>query len=186
VGRSFFEEMALRAGKSPGEVVMVICRPVHKLLVHSKSFYPPGVYRLLTGGIRPGETAEDALAREAWEETGFRVQAERSMGVIPCAFRCGGETVVYPSHVLLTSDATGVPTPVAPDEDITALREMDPAELPALAQRLRSLPAPWDDWGRWRAVAHEFVYQQLAEMCSLFGVRQGTAALRCARPRSRT
>ena len=42
------------------EVVMVVPRPGGKVLLHTKSFYPPGTYRLPTGRLRLGESPEAA------------------------------------------------------------------------------------------------------------------------------
>src|SRR5260221_385666 len=52
-----------------GEVCMVVRRPDGKLLTMKKTLYPPGAYRLLTGGINHGERVLDALLRETYEET---------------------------------------------------------------------------------------------------------------------
>ena len=60
-----------------GEVVLAICHGGNKVLLHTKSFYPDGVFRLLSGGIRPDESVENALLREAREETGLDVRIEK-------------------------------------------------------------------------------------------------------------
>src|SRR5689334_16086473 len=64
------------------EVCMVVRRPGGRLLVCTKTFYPPGVYRLLTGGIDPGESVLAALHREVAEETGLQVAIRRLLAVI--------------------------------------------------------------------------------------------------------
>src|SRR5262245_8008181 len=56
-----------------GEVCMVIRRPRGTLLTAIKTFYPPGAYRLLTGGVGHGEPIDAALLREVDEETGLEV-----------------------------------------------------------------------------------------------------------------
>src|SRR6266487_1360095 len=65
-----------------GEVCMVIRRKNGKLLTAIKTFYPPGAFRLLTGGIAHGESIEAALLREVDEETGLDVIARRFLAVI--------------------------------------------------------------------------------------------------------
>jgi 8-oxo-dGTP pyrophosphatase MutT (NUDIX family) len=61
---------------------MVIRRPGGALLTAIKTFYPPGAYRLLTGGVGHGEPIEAALLREVEEETGLDVEVQRFVAVI--------------------------------------------------------------------------------------------------------
>src|SRR5262245_61069032 len=65
-----------------GEVCMVIRRPSGTLLTAIKTFYPPGAYRLLTGGVGHGEPIEAALLREVEEETGLEVVVRQFLAVI--------------------------------------------------------------------------------------------------------
>src|SRR5260370_38040547 len=51
-----------------GEVCMVVRRPGGKLLTMKKTFYPPGAYRLLTGGMNYAGHILDGLLRETYEE----------------------------------------------------------------------------------------------------------------------
>ena len=48
-----------------------------QVIVIAKHFYPPGMYRAPSGGIRPGESIEDGIAREVLEETGTEILLER-------------------------------------------------------------------------------------------------------------
>ncbi|MFD6508173.1 NUDIX domain-containing protein [Bacillus sp. NPDC060175] len=44
--------------------------------------YPGGEYwSLPAGAIEPGETPEDAIVREVWEETGLKVEVKKEKGV---------------------------------------------------------------------------------------------------------
>ncbi|ANC19761.1 NUDIX hydrolase [Bacillus cereus] len=52
--------------------------------------YPGGEYwSLPAGAIEPGETPEEAVVREVWEETGLKVQVKKQKGVF------GGEEFRY-------------------------------------------------------------------------------------------
>ncbi|KAB2389650.1 MULTISPECIES: NUDIX hydrolase [Bacillus cereus group] len=52
--------------------------------------YPGGEYwSLPAGAIEPGETPEEAVIREVWEETGLKVQVKKQKGVF------GGEEFRY-------------------------------------------------------------------------------------------
>src|SRR5690349_10431659 len=65
-----------------GEVCMVVRRPNGKLITAIKTFYPPGAFRLLTGGVGHGEPIATALLREVAEETGLDVIVRQFLAVI--------------------------------------------------------------------------------------------------------
>src|SRR3954451_20040536 len=65
-----------------GEVCMVIRRPSGKLITAIKTFYPPGAFRLLTGGVHHGERIGEALLREVAEETSLAVAVRQFLAVI--------------------------------------------------------------------------------------------------------
>jgi 8-oxo-dGTP pyrophosphatase MutT (NUDIX family) len=48
-----------------------------KIVVIAKHFYPPGLYRAPSGGLRPGEDIYGGIKREAFEETGCEIELER-------------------------------------------------------------------------------------------------------------
>ncbi len=53
-------------------VIMLVLRD-DEVLVGRQSAWPEGVYSLLAGFMEPGETIEDAVRRETFEEAGIRV-----------------------------------------------------------------------------------------------------------------
>src|SRR5687767_8110547 len=57
-----------------GEVVLVIPDEEGRIWLHTKDFYPQGVYRLMTGGVKPKEAPDKAFLRETREETGLQVK----------------------------------------------------------------------------------------------------------------
>lgn len=151
-----------------GEVCMVIRRPSGTLLVSTKTFYPPGAYRLPTGGIDVGELIETALAREAHEETGLTVAVRRFLAAI--SYRTARGEPVFHTFAFLLDELGGTLGSLDPHEEILDYREVDPAELIALADRLAALRSEtsekiegdWADWGRFRAVVHRAVAEALA------------------------
>lgn len=54
-------------------VIMLITDGERALLGHSKRFPIPNMYSTLAGFVEPGETLEEAVAREVFEEVGVRV-----------------------------------------------------------------------------------------------------------------
>jgi 8-oxo-dGTP pyrophosphatase MutT (NUDIX family) len=153
----------------PGEVCMIIRRPPAKLLVFRKTFYPAGIYRLPTGGIHDQEGIFDALQRELYEETGLSVGGVRFLSVAAYRTTAGGTDPVTFTYAFLLDGSGGAPVPVDPDEQVEDFKEIEPDGLLSIADqldRLAPLPAPdleshWDDWGRFRAVIHRIVWEQL-------------------------
>ncbi len=144
-----------------GEVVMVVPNEWGQFWVHTKDFYPEGVYRLMTGGLEPGEKPEPALHREVEEETGFKTEIDRCLAVI--TYSIANERLACPfvSYVMLTRPAAGQPRPTDPKEAITDFRAVTTAGLANIAGRLRGLSGKFADWGLFRALAHEAALAQL-------------------------
>jgi ADP-ribose pyrophosphatase YjhB (NUDIX family) len=160
-----------------GEVCMVVRRTSGKLLAASKTFYPPGAFRLLTGGINHGEALIDALLRETAEETGLAVAVRRFLAVIEYQL-IGDDAVVrataaptFVTFAFLLDELGGTLGTQDPAEQLGAFYEVALDELPALADRLEHVPAgshpeidgSWPDWGRFRAVVHRAVYAALRQ-----------------------
>lgn len=159
VETSFFDEME-KSG-APGEVVIIVDRGDERLLLMTKSFYPPDVYRLPTGKMKPGELPDEAFRREVMEETGFEVDKFVRLADIRYIFRNGLRHIEFHSYLIKTSKLQGEPEPLDKDEQITGFREVDVCELEKVADGLRNLPKPWTDWGQFRAIAHEVAFQEL-------------------------
>ncbi|MHC1754677.1 MAG: NAD(+) diphosphatase [Methanosarcina sp.] len=54
--------------------VIVLIRKGSKVLLARSPNFPADMYSLIAGFVEPGETAEEAVAREVWEEVGIRVK----------------------------------------------------------------------------------------------------------------
>jgi 8-oxo-dGTP pyrophosphatase MutT (NUDIX family) len=150
-------------------------RPADGLLLHIKTVYPAGAYRLPTGGIHKGEAVMETLAREITEETGLhvgegpeQVRVQRLLGVVGYDLvhrRLGQRFGFATYHFLVQMPAGAVLQPQDPDEMIGGWRWSPLAELPAVALALDQvgLNTPrWADWGRYRTISHRFVAGQLA------------------------
>ncbi|HXF81239.1 MAG TPA: NUDIX hydrolase [bacterium] len=150
------------------EVCMVFRRPGGDVLTMRKTFYPPGVYRLPSGGIRPGEAVFQALRREVWEETGWTVEPGRTAPIAVVTYR-GGPALACRSFVFLIDGVHGSPRSQDPHEQVADFCWVKPGTLGALAGALEALGAEeapdlestWRDWGRFRAVVHRLVEELL-------------------------
>ncbi|GIV75689.1 NUDIX hydrolase [Litorilinea aerophila] len=144
------------------------------LLLHTKHIYPPGAYRLPTGGVHPGHTVLETLAREVYEETGLvfgdaqeQLRLEGFLGVVAYEFhhKTLGQRFPFATYHFLVRMPSGAVLQVQdPSEEISDWRWCPLTELPAVAESLASLgervPA-WGDWGRFRALSHHFVARHL-------------------------
>ena len=156
VSEPFFNDFvrSVRHRARWGEVVLFLRRADGHLLLHTKTFYPPGVFRLPSGGILPGESVLAAARREIQEETGLAPRALRPLGLISVTFRRGWRCRFFHSWLVL-ADVEGDPRPGDAGERISDFRWMPPETLPSVAAQLRALPPDWADWGRFRAIGHE-------------------------------
>lgn len=169
------EHQLLTANGRRAEICYVMHRgdPAAGVLLHIKTFYPEGAYRLPTGGIHVGEAVLATLQREIYEETGLMVGAgddqvyvERLLGVL--AYDLHHPTLGAASfatyHFLVRMPADALLTPQDAEESIGGWLWRPACELGAVADVLDAVhlrAAVWGDWGRFRALSHRFVAARL-------------------------
>lgn len=153
-----------------------ICYIMHRgdategVLLHIKTFYPSGAYRLPTGGIHQGEQVMQTLMREIEEETGLtvgtgadQVQVQRCLGIVSYEMlhRSLGQSFAFATyHFLVQMPQDGVIAPRDASEQIGGWEWCKPHELAAVAEFLEQVGQQnpvWGDWGRFRALSHRFV-----------------------------
>ena len=69
-------------------IIVRITRGDEILLVHARNFRGPH-YGLVAGFVETGETLEEAVRREVWEETRLHIRNLRYFGSQPWPFPCG-------------------------------------------------------------------------------------------------
>jgi ADP-ribose pyrophosphatase YjhB (NUDIX family) len=153
IGQELFVARFMRASDRRGEVVLAIERPTGQLLLHRKAHYAADHLRLPTGGVNLGEPVLDAALRETAEETGLQVAVQRFLAVIGYTLRFDVIRLPFVSYVFHLCETGGQLS--LNGGEVQAFSECWPAELPAVAAALRSIPDERGYWGRWRAVAHE-------------------------------
>lgn len=152
-----------------GEVCMVVRRPNGRLLTMTKTFYPAGAYRLLTGGINHGEHIFDALLRETQEETGLTVAVKHFLVATVYYATHVSSTPVFYTFAFLLDEIGGTLGAIDEEERVEAFREIEPHELLDLAEYLEHLQRQYseeidgalDDWGQFRAAIHRLVWEAL-------------------------
>jgi ADP-ribose pyrophosphatase YjhB (NUDIX family) len=143
------------------EVVFAIEDDCGQVWVHTKSSYPPHIFRLPTGGIHWDELVLDGLLREVREETGLPVEIKRFLGIIDYQFWHGKRMVPFASYVFhLRATCVDCPS-IQEGEPISEFRAVSPRQMRQLAVNLRSLAGVRRAWGQWRALAHDLVYDTL-------------------------
>ncbi|HEX6989688.1 MAG TPA: NUDIX domain-containing protein [Bacillota bacterium] len=152
-----------RRGERVAEAIYVLRLPGGRTLLHTKAFYPEGVFRLPGGGIAGGETPWDAAVREALEETGLHTRPAALLGYADIEIVAGdGARVPMPNYVFLLAplDPWAEPAPAA-DEGITAFRAVPWRDLAGSAEVLLGLEGQWGQWGRYRAIGHRLAYEAI-------------------------
>ena len=146
------------------EVVMVLPRPGGKVLTLTKSFYPSGTYNLPSGGIHPGETVEEAFAREVDEETSLPIAAQARIARIEHQLTSAGERVGFTSYVVLGAESVDTPRPRDEGENISGYRDAGIEDLRRFAEQMRSFTGRWLGFGQFRATALELVADYLTDL----------------------
>ncbi len=159
VSQDTFHYWEVERRKRVAEVVLALRRRNGNYLVHTKSFYPLGIYRLLSGGVKPDEDLLLAVQREVMEETNLEVRIERFLGIQYHRFEWQGAIRFFTSYLFGLAETGGALQVNDVGEKITGYREVDLNGLLVLAQQLEALPPDWIDWGRFRATAHRLVVE---------------------------
>ena len=113
-------------------VIMLVVRGDRALLGNAVRFPHPNFYSTLAGFVEPGESLEEAVAREVFEEVGVRVGAVRYHSSQPWPF---------PASLMLGFHAEGLTEDIRPDaHELRDARWFTRAELRDRAARGIDLP----------------------------------------------
>ncbi|MDP3025474.1 MAG: NUDIX hydrolase [candidate division Zixibacteria bacterium] len=114
-----------------------------KVIVISKPWYPPGLYRAPSGGVRPGESLEEVALREAYEETGAKIKLQRYILRIKVTFSHNQKDVIWTSHIFTAKYLSGKIKPVDTKEikeaKLMSLKELSSLKPLLLKTRLGGL-----------------------------------------------
>ncbi|MBN1997871.1 NUDIX hydrolase [candidate division KSB1 bacterium] len=152
----FLYSKVVTAGNRRGEVCLAV-EFKNKVLLHTKSKYPNGIYRLPTGGINYDESVLKALGREVYEETGLSVRNELLIAVLLYELAFQERSVPFMSFIFGFQTETTNLYPVDESEGITGFKWIPRSELVNIARRLEKSPGEWGAWGQFRALAHKIL-----------------------------
>jgi ADP-ribose pyrophosphatase YjhB (NUDIX family) len=141
------------------DVTLFILDPAERLALIRKPHFAADVWRPPGGGIKLGEDFTAGAVREAFEETGLRVELRRYLVASEAVFRHAGRELAWRTHVLLADTRD---TELAPDdpEEIADARWGTLAEL-AGPLRERLLAEDRAFW-RYRVALHDAALSALA------------------------
>lgn len=88
-------------------VVIMLAEYEGKLLLGRQPQYPPGRYSALAGFVEPGESLEEAVARELMEEAGVTATSVRYVASQPWPFP---SSLMMGCHAMVLSDALTIDT----------------------------------------------------------------------------
>src|SRR6185437_16130445 len=141
--------------------IIVLVTDGRRALLGRQSSWPPGRYSTLAGFVEPGETLEQAVAREVSEETGAQVRSTRYFASQPWPF---------PASLMLGFHAHASEGPIQRDGELEDARWFDAEELRSPARPL--LPPP-------HTIAHRLIeawLEGLGEAAALPGAATDLSA----------
>ena len=113
--------------------VIMLTHHGDRAVLGRQGFWPPGMYATLAGFIEPGETIEEACARETMEEIGLRVTAARYVASQPWP---------YPSSLMIGLIAEIEDGDPVADDDLEDARWFTREEVRALYAEMLARWAP--------------------------------------------
>lgn len=118
-------------------VIMTVERDGHLLLAHGVNFQA-GVYSCVAGFVEPGESLEEAVAREVLEETGIQVSGVRYFGSQPWPF---------PNSLMIGFNAQYAGGEITlEDAEIADANWFTPDAMPQLPGKISIARRLIDDW----------------------------------------
>jgi len=129
-----------------------------RLAVIAKHTYPPGLFRAPSGGVLPGESMEQGIAREMIEETGLEIRLDCYLLRVHVEFTHQGERILWTTHVFTGEHVSGE---IAP-HDREEIREARWVSLDEMAGVVRKGLLSSQSGGlRYRAFLHDRVMKAL-------------------------
>jgi len=154
------EWASLRGSQAHGRAHDVTLFVFHRgrLAVIAKHNYPPGLYRAPSGGVLPGESMAEGIAREMMEETGLEIRLKTYVLRVHVDFTLRMEKIAWTTHVFTGERVAGRIRP----RDTQEIREARWIDLGGLAGGVREKMLTSGSAGlRYRALLHDRVMEEV-------------------------
>lgn len=188
-GGSILEYRWRKDSDRRGEVIFAIQGPGEQIWLHTKHRYERPLFRLPTGGIELNEPVVDALLREVEEEAGVAVEIERFVALLEYQFYqvapqeqgVAADNVhlkkqaqideqsepsitraKFVSYLFLVKNLDGRLIAHNNDE-VAEFKPILPRQLSQVAADLRNVLGPRREWGHWRAISHDVLYEAMCK-----------------------
>ena len=124
--------------RTDAAVIMAVVDPQDRLLLGHQPIWPENRYSILAGFVEPGESFEDTVRREVFEEAGIVVGS----GADDVRY-LGSQPWPFPASIMVGFTARAVTTDILVDGDeITLARWLSRAELAEVVVSRGVLPPP--------------------------------------------
>lgn len=144
------------------EVIFAIQGPGEQIWLHTKHQYERPIYRLPTGGIHWEERVEEALVREIVEETGLvSFTIRRFVALMTYQFHHSNSRASFASYLFLVENCGGKLVAPEDGDEVAEFRPILPGQLPQISADLRNILGNRREWGYWRALSHDVLYEVL-------------------------
>lgn len=152
-------------------VLILIQTPDGKLLLGGKKFYPPGIVRLLGGGMEPGEDPLRAAQREMEEELHITLAESQLEPIAKVVMAIRVDTEPNPTvftTFLYFAELNAVQQNYSANDDIDQVAELSQPELEALIQRYGQLPTEPDGGRDFAWADYGVIYGQIHQIALEF------------------
>jgi len=155
-----WQNLLFRQNERRGEVALVVRNQNGDILLHTKPFYPGGIFRIPTGGIQADEGVIDGMVRELQEETSFHPKSFQFISLLLYEFKNGSQSLPFVSYIFEIEPNGAVPEAGDPGEQISDFLWSPLSDIRTVIEKLHALDGSrWQDWGAVRAVPHEIYFQ---------------------------
>ena len=128
-----------------------------QVIVNAKHHYPDGLYRAPSGGLKPGEDFLEGVYREAYEETGCKIELKKYILQINAYFSCGKKSIPWRTHIFTADYKSGKIKPI----DIREIREAKLADMSEFEEYKRIIRTLESGGLSYRARLHDEVLRFL-------------------------
>lgn len=162
--RFFYRTKELIENDRMGEVVFAVQRPNGRFIAVRSKEYPQDIFRIPTGGIRPGEDIIEAVTREVSEELGLKAEIKRFIGVYRIRLERGREHIWFYSFFFHLVEKGGRLLKDATDDEVSEVFEANHEELERISQGLLAIEKDWRDWGSFRYLTTKAICDYTGEL----------------------